>query len=245
MLTLRAFAHPRHHEPGDMSRMKLLVAEDDEETAEYIRRGLRDLGHEVAVTVDGRDALEVALGEPWDVIILDRMLPGLDGASIVRRIRAAGNTTAVLLLTALGRIEDRVEGLDAGADDYLVKPFAMSELVARLNALHRRRGADVIALLSCGLLTLDLLRQQVCFDDKPVLLQPREFRLLEELMRNVDRVVTRTMLLERVWNLHFDPQTNIVDSHMSRLRAKLAAAGATDMIETVRGFGYRLRGEGS
>ncbi|HET8613754.1 MAG TPA: response regulator transcription factor [Sphingomonas sp.] len=223
--------------------MRVLVAEDDRETAEFVRRGLGELGHAVLTAADGVDALHHATTEDWDVIVLDRMLPGLDGASIVRRLRAAQIATPVLMLTALGRIQDRVEGLDAGADDYLVKPFAFSELHARLNALTRRmKGQEVATSLVCGALAVDLLKRQVTFHGRPVITQPREFRLLEELMRNADRVVTRTMLLERVWDLHFDPQTNIVETHISRLRAKLAEAGARDVIETVRGVGYRMRG---
>ena len=223
--------------------MRVLVAEDDREMAEFVRRGLEELGHAVLAVGDGADALHHATTEEWDVIVLDRMLPGLDGASIVRRLRAAQIATPVLMLTALGRIQDRVEGLDAGADDYLVKPFAFSEFNARLNALTRRvKGQEVVTSLVCGAIVIDLLKRQVTFRGQPVATQPREFRLLEELMRNADRVVTRTMLLERVWDLHFDPQTNIVDSHMSRLRSRLTEAGAHDAIETVRGAGYRMRG---
>jgi two-component system OmpR family response regulator len=170
-------------------------------------------------------------------------LPRLDGLSVLRRLRAAGIRTPVLLLTALGRIEDRVDGLEAGADDYLVKPFAFTELAARLNALLRRgTSVEAVTRLEVGTTAIDLLKREVHRSSRPIALQPREFLLLEELMRNAGRVVTRTMLLERVWDFHFDPQTNIVETHISRLRAKLnEAAGSNDAIETVRGVGYRMR----
>lgn len=223
--------------------MQILVAEDDNETAEFVARGLCELGHSVIGAVNGPDALHLATTETPDVIVLDRMLPGLDGVAVLRRLRAAKVETPVLLLTALGRIEDRVEGLEAGADDYLVKPFAFSELAARLNALGRRRPlSETPTELAIGSLHMDLLKREVRRDGRAIALQPREFRLLEELMRGADRVVTRTMLLERVWGFHFDPQTNIVETHMSRLRAKLNEGGADDPIETLRGVGYRMRG---
>lgn len=223
--------------------MRVLVAEDDADTAEFIRRGLDELGHAALVAPDGPDALHHATVDLWDVIVLDRMLPTLDGVGVLRRLRAAGVMTPVLLLTALGRIEDRVEGLNAGADDYLVKPFAFSELAARLNAITRRGGGqEVGTTLTCGPLSMDVLKREVRCGGQLFAIQPREFRILEELMRNADRVVTRTMLLERVWDFHFDPQTNIVETHISRLRSKLADAGAHDLIETVRGAGYRMRG---
>ena len=222
--------------------MLILVAEDDDDTAEFVARGLDELGHSVIRAGNGPDALHLATTETPDVLVLDRMLPGLDGLSVLRRVRAAKIDTPVLLLTALGRIEDRVEGLEAGADDYLVKPFAFSELAARINALGRRRPiSDTPTELAAGPLQMDLLKREVRRDGRPVALQPREFRLLEELMRQADRVVTRTMLLERVWGFHFDPQTNIVETHMSRLRAKLNEGGADDVIETLRGVGYRMR----
>lgn len=221
--------------------MRILVAEDDKDTAEFIRRGLRELGHNVLVADDGFDALHLLSTEQLDVAILDRMLPKLDGVSIVRRARNAGVDAPVLMLTALGRIEDRVRGLEAGSDDYLVKPFAFSELVARLNALARRKPvhADPTQFEHRGLV-VDLLKRQVVRDGEHVQVQPREFRILEELMREEGKVVTRTMLLERVWNYHFDPQTNIVDTHISRLRSKLNAGGRPDLIETIRGVGYRM-----
>ena len=225
--------------------MRILLAEDDRETAEFVERGLEELGHSVLVASTGTEALHYAVSEPADLAILDRMLPELDGIAVLRRIRAAQIQTPVLLLTALGRIEDRVEGLEAGADDYLVKPFAFSELAARVNALGRRPPINQPATqLTWGPLAIDLLRREVRRGGNVIALQPREFRLLEELMRGEGKVVTRTMLLERVWGFHFDPQTNIVETHVSRLRAKLNHGGGEDLIETVRSVGYRMRGHG-
>jgi two-component system, OmpR family, response regulator len=221
--------------------VKILVAEDDSDTAEFISRGLRELGHNVVSAADGLDAMHLLSTEQFDVAVVDRMLPRLDGLSIVRRARAAEIHVPVLLLTALGRIEDRVAGLEAGADDYLVKPFAFSELSARVNALARRKPLKTEPTrLELGELVVGLLKRQVLRDGASVVLQPREFRILEELMREEGKVVTRTMLLERVWNYHFDPQTNIVDTHISRLRSKLNEGGKPDLIETVRGVGYRM-----
>ena len=222
--------------------MRILLAEDDIEMAEFVARGLDELGHNVVRTANGVDALHLATTEPFDLALVDRMLPEMDGVAVVRRLRAAQIETPVLLLTALGRIEDRVEGLDAGADDYLVKPFAFSELAARINALARRGPINLpVTRFDCGSLSMDLLRREVRRDGEVINLQPREFRLLEELLRNGERAVTRTMLLERVWGFHFDPQTNIVDTHISRMRAKLNEGGRPDLIETIRGVGYRMR----
>jgi two-component system OmpR family response regulator len=224
--------------------MRVLIAEDDQVTAAFIARGLEELGHVTAQALTGEEALRRVSGEVYDIVLLDRMLPGLDGLSVLQRARAAGCLTPMLMLTALGRIEDRVDGLEAGADDYLVKPFAMSELVARLNAILRRQNSgDGLTSLSAGSLTMDVLHREVRHAGRAIALQPRELRLLEELMRNAGRVVTRTMLLEAVWGFHFDPQTNLVETHMSRLRTKLALGGAKDVIETIRGAGYRLRAE--
>ena len=222
----------------------MLIAEDDRETAEFIRRGLEELGHNPVVAENGTDALHLLSTDQFDVAVVDRMLPGLDGLSVVRRARTAGIELPMLLLTALGRIEDRVDGLEAGADDYLVKPFAFSEFAARVHALARRRPLqpEVTRLEQAGI-QIDLLKRQVTREGVPILLQPREFRLLEELMREGGKVITRTMLLERVWNYHFDPQTNIVETHISRLRSKLNEGGRSDPIETVRGVGYRLADE--
>lgn len=221
--------------------MRILVAEDDTDSAEFVRKGLSELGHNVLIAKDGQSALHFLSTEAFDVSIIDRMLPKLDGLSIVQRARTAGVDTPVLILTALGRIDDRVAGLEAGADDYLVKPFAFSELSARVNALGRRKPfhTDVTELQHDGLV-MDLLKRQVFRDGNLIALQPREFRILEELMRDAGKVVTRTMLLERVWNYHFDPQTNIVDTHISRLRSKLNKGDRPDLIETIRGVGYRM-----
>ena len=224
--------------------MRVLVAEDDHDTAEFVRRGLSELGHNIAVANNGTDALHLLLVEDFDIAILDRMLPALDGVSVLRRARAGGVETSVLMLTALGRIQDRVDGLEAGADDYLVKPFAFSELAARVNALGRRKPLQPqpVSLEHQGIV-LDLVKREVRRDGMLVSLQPREFRMLEELMRESGRIVTRTMLLERVWNYHFDPQTNIVETHISHVRAKLNAGDKPDAIETVRGAGYRMAGD--
>jgi two-component system OmpR family response regulator len=195
----------------------------------------------VTIASNGAEALRLLLGEKFDVAILDRLLPQLDGLSVVKRMRAANVETPVLLLTALGGIQDRVDGLDAGADDYLVKPFSFSELAARINALTRRKPAqEYPTILEHRGIVLDLLKRQVRRDGNLVLLQPREFRILEELMREAGKIVTRTMLLERIWNYHFDPNTNIVDTHISRLRSKLNEGGKPNAIETVRGSGYRM-----
>ncbi|WP_019832079.1 response regulator transcription factor [Sphingomonas sp. PR090111-T3T-6A] len=224
--------------------MRVLIAEDDEATAIFTARGLQDLGHVTTIAPTGDEALRRLCGESYDVAVLDRMLPGIDGLSLLQQARANGCRTPALMLTALGRIEDRVDGLEAGADDYLVKPFALSELAARLNAILRRQSAgDDPTSLSAGPLTMDLLHREVACAGRAIPLQPREIRLLEEMMRHAGRIVTRTMLLETVWGFHFDPQTNLVETHMSRLRAKLALGGARDIIETVRGAGYRLRVE--
>ncbi|MGY4398915.1 two-component system OmpR family response regulator [Sphingomonas sp. UYAg733] len=225
--------------------MRILLAEDDTETSAFVERGLGELGHAVTAVGSGEDALHLGATESFDVIVLDRMLPQIEGLDVLRRLRAAAVRTPVLVLTAKGGIADRVDGLDAGADDYLVKPFAMAELVARLNALMRRPPiSDVVTRIEVGDIVLDILRRQVMRAGKPIHLQPREFALLEQLMRNAGRVVTRTMFLEQVWGFHFDPQTNIVESHLSRMRSKLREGFADDPIETIRGAGYRMRADG-
>jgi two-component system OmpR family response regulator len=223
--------------------MRILIVEDDAETNRFVARGLTELGHHVVTSADGRDGLFQATGDRFDALIVDRMLPGLDGLSLIKALRAAGNTTPALMLTAVGGIADRVEGLEGGADDYLVKPFAFSELAARLHALGRRPAAQGEAsVLAVAGIELDLHRRTVTRDGRRILLQPREFALLAELMRNPRRVMTRTMLLERVWDFDFDPKTNIVETHLSRLRSKLNAGFDEDAIETVRGAGYMIRG---
>jgi len=222
--------------------MKILLIEDDPETSAYVARGLREHGHVLDSAATGQDGLFLASGGGHDVLIVDRMLPGLDGLGLVRALRETGVKAPVLFLTALGGVGDRVRGLEAGGDDYLVKPFAFAELLARINALGRRLPlSNAVVVLRAGDLEMDLLKRLVVRDGRPVELQPREFQLLEYLLRHMDRVVTRTMLLEAVWDFHFDPKTNIVETHISRLRAKLAQAGAAELIHTVRGSGYSLR----
>jgi len=223
--------------------MRILIAEDDVDMAGFIAAGLRELGHTVTLATDGQQALRLGQADEHDVMVLDRMLPVHDGLAVLRALRTSQVKVPVLLLTALGRIEDRVDGLDAGADDYLVKPFAFAELIARIQALARRAPITNAprTTLVWGPIELDLIRRRVTRDGTPILLQPREFVLLEQLLRGEGRFVTRTMLLEKVWDYQFDPQTNIVESHMSRLRAKLNDHGADDLIETVRGSGYRMR----
>ena len=224
--------------------MRILVVEDDRETATYIANGLIEEGHSVDCLNDGRDGLLQATAEDYDVMIVDRMLPGLDGLSLVRTLRSAGRQVPVIFLTSLGGVDDRVGGLEAGGDDYLSKPFAFSELLARIHALGRRpplRGEDT--LLAVGDLQMDVVRRTVTRRGERIDLQPREFRLLEILMRNKGRVVTRTMLLERVWDFHFDPKTSVVETHISRLRAKVDKPFDRELIQTVRGTGYRIHAD--
>lgn len=222
--------------------MKLLLIEDDAETADYVAGGLKEHGHVVDHAASGRDGLFLAAGETYDVIIVDRMLPGIDGVGIVKTIRAAGVRTPVLFLTTLGGIDDRVEGLESGGDDYLVKPFAFVELMARLNALARRPPVSTSPTsLRVANLEMDLLKRTVVRAGRRIDLQPQEFKLLEYLMRHADRVVTRTMLLENVWDFHFDPRTNVVETHVSRLRSKVDRGFDRELIHTVRGAGYCLR----
>jgi two-component system, OmpR family, response regulator len=225
--------------------MKILIIEDDPETAAYLTTGLREEGHVVDHAASGRDGLFLAAGETYDVMIVDRMLPGLDGLGVVKTIRGAGVAAPVLFLTALGGIDDRVSGLDAGGDDYLVKPFAFAELVARINALGRRPAlAAAETALRVGDLEIDLLKRTVRHQGQAVELQPREFRLLEYLVRHAGQVVTRTMLLENVWDFHFDPRTSVVETHISRLRGKLDLGDGQTLIQTIRGAGYSLRAPG-
>ena len=225
--------------------MRILIVEDDADTSQFIARGLAELGHQVVTSGDGRDGLFHATDGGFDAMVVDRMLPGLDGLALVKALRAAGNITPVLMLTAVSGIADRVEGLEGGADDYLVKPFAFSELAARLHALGRRpSAASEPARLAVGDIVIDLHRRTVTRAGRKIALQPREFTLLAELMRNPGRIMTRTMLLERVWDFDFDPKTNIVETHLSRLRSKLNAGFDSDPIETVRGAGYLIRDGG-
>ncbi len=223
--------------------MRILIVEDDADTGRFIGKGFTELGHQVVLSGDGRDGLYQATEGGFGALIVDRMLPGLDGLSLVRALRAAGDMTPVLMLTAIGGLSDRVEGIESGADDYLVKPFAFSELAARVQALGRRQTVAVEpATLVVSDITLDLHRRTVTRAGRRVTLQPREFALLAELMRTPGRIMTRTMLLERVWDFDFDPKTNIVETHLSRLRTKLNAGFDDDAIETVRGAGYMIRG---
>jgi len=232
-----------------MNQMRILLIEDDETTAGYVSKGLREEGYVVDHAANGRDGMFLAMNEPYDVIVTDRMLPGPDGLSIIRAIRLAGITTPVLMLTALGDVEKRVEGLEAGADDYLGKPFAFAELRARIRALARRPAGPPAeqSVLTVGDLRMDLLQRTVTRGSRKLDLLPTEWRLLEFLMRHPGQVITRTMLLEKVWDFSFDPTTNVVDVHVSRLRRKLDLPGEAPMIRTVRGAGYALsapEGEG-
>ncbi len=222
--------------------MKILLIEDDGENADYVASGLREEGHLVAQAASGSEGLICAMGNGFDLLIVDRMIPGLDGLTLVKSLRAAGHHTPVLFLTALGGVEDRVSGLNAGGDDYVVKPFAFSELVARVAALGRRpRTTAAETRLHVLDLELDLLSRTVRRRGEPIELQPREFRLLEYLMRHAGQVVTRTMLLEHVWDIHFDPRTNVVETHISRLRTKVDKGFEAELIHTVRGAGYCVR----
>ncbi len=223
------------------SAMRILVIEDDREAAEYVLKGLRESGYTVDHAANGKDGLFLALSEPYDAMVVDRMLPGPDGLSIVESVRKSNITTPVLFLSALGEVEDRVAGLKAGGDDYLAKPYSFSELLARIEALLRRAGAQPEnTFLKVGDLEMDLLARKVVRQGKRVYLHPREFRLLEYLMRHAGQVVTRTMLLENVWEYHFDPQTNVIDVHISRLRQKIDKPFDKPILETVRGAGYKL-----
>jgi two-component system OmpR family response regulator len=222
--------------------VKILVIEDDEDVATYIAKGLTEQGHVVDRALNGRDGLVLAASDTYDILVVDRMLPVLDGLAIVKTIRGAGVKTAVLFLTAIDGIDDRVEALEAGGDDYLVKPFAFAELAARVDALGRRPALSEGVVLRVGDLQMDLSRRTVGRGDRLIELQPREFRLLEYLMRHPGQVVTRTMVLERVWDFHFDPHTTVVETHISRLRSKLDQKDSkASLIETVRGAGWRLR----
>ncbi|SIR39676.1 two component transcriptional regulator, winged helix family [Aromatoleum tolulyticum] len=224
--------------------MKILLVEDDPQQAAYIRKGLREAGHIVDVAADGRDGLFLATTESYDVLVLDRMLPRVDGLTVLRTLRASNVATPVVILSALGEVDDRVAGLRAGGDDYLVKPFSLIELVARLEALARRGAASREGApntrLAVADLEMDLLRRSVARGGRKIDLKPKEFQLLEFLLRHSEQVVTRAMLLEAVWNYHFDPQTNVIDVHISNLRAKIDLPGLPPLIHTVRGAGYRL-----
>ena len=222
--------------------MRVLVVEDDAQVAAYLVKGLKEQGHTVDHAADGKNGLFLATTEDFDAMIIDRMLPELDGLAIIKSVRAAGKTTPMLILSALGDVDARVEGLRSGGDDYLTKPFAFSELLARLGALLRRaqQTTAVETTLRVADLELDQLTRTVKRAGQNIALQPREYRLLEYLMQNAGRVVTRTMLLEQLWDYHFDPQTNVIDVHISRLRSKIDKDFEPALLQTVRGAGYRI-----
>lgn len=222
--------------------MKILLVEDNQQVAQFVRKGLTEAGHTVDHADNGRDGLFMASSESYDALILDRMLPGgVDGLGIIEALRRTGNTTPILILSALADVDERIRGLKAGGDDYLTKPFAFGELEARLMALTRRgQGSGQETMLKIGDLTLDILSRKAMRGGKAIVLKPREYKLLEYLMRHASQVVTRTMLLENVWDYHFDPQTNVIDVHISNLRQKIDAGFDKPLLHTVRGAGYRL-----
>jgi len=222
--------------------MRILLIEDDREAAGYLLRALREAGHVAEHAADGEEGIHLARSGRYDVMIVDRMLPRLDGLTLLKTLRGEGNATPALILSALGQVDDRVEGLRSGGDDYLAKPYAFTELLARIEVLSRRRRPDESAtVLRIGDLELDRLAHTVRRAGRNIPLQPREYRLLEYLMRNAGKVVTRTMLLEEVWDYHFDPQTNVIDVHVSRLRGKIDKDFDTQLLHTIRGSGYILR----
>ncbi len=232
----------QRNDAQDTLTMRILVIEDDREAAAYLVKGLKESGHVVDHAADGGEGLEMARVGQYDLLIVDRMLPVMDGLSVVTTLRAESNATPVLFLSALGQVDDRVKGLKHGGDDYLVKPYAFTELLARMEALVRRRTPDEVQTrFVVGDLEMDILKRKVRRGDKAIDLQPREFRLLEYLMKHAGQVVTRTMLLENVWEYHFDPQTNVIDVHISRLRAKIDKNFDQPLLHTVRGAGYTLR----
>jgi two-component system OmpR family response regulator len=222
--------------------LKVLLVEDNERVAQFVIKGLQEAGHTTDHAVNGRDGMFLAASSPYDVIIMDRMLPGdVDGLAIIEVLRKAGTRTPILILSALSAVDERIRGLRSGGDDYLTKPFAFGELLARLDALRRRsEGVDRAQPLSVADLHLDPLSRKVMRGDRPIALQPREFKLLEYLMRHAGQVVTRTMLLENVWDYHFDPQTNVVDVHISKLRQKIDAETERPLLRTVRNAGYMV-----
>jgi len=222
--------------------MRILVLEDDSEAAAYLVKGLKESGHVSDHAADGDQGLEMVGGCDYDVLIVDRMLPGRDGLSVVQALRDKGNDTPVLILSALSKVDDRIEGLRAGGDDYLTKPYSFSELLARVEGLHRRASPNAAdTSYRTADLEIDLLSRRAFRGEVEILLQPREFRLLEFLMKHAGQVVTRTMLLEHVWDYHFDPQTNVIDVHISRLRSKIDKNFDKPLLHTIRGAGYSLR----
>jgi two-component system OmpR family response regulator len=221
--------------------MRILVVEDDKSNAQYVRDGLTESGHTVDVASDGMDGLYLATEQSYDVLIIDRMLPKLDGLALIQSLRSAGNKTPVLVLSSLARVEERVKGLRSGGDDYLIKPFAFSELLARLETLTRRTVSNAEqTALEIGDLKMNLVSRTITRAGKPIALQNREFKLLEFLMRHPDQVITRTMLLEGVWDFYFNPQTNLIDAQVSKLRQKIDKGFDKSLIHTIRGAGYKL-----
>jgi two-component system OmpR family response regulator len=225
--------------------MKILVVEDNERMAKFVTKGLQEAGHTIDHAENGRDGLFLAVSEPYDVIVMDRMLPGnIDGLAIIDALRKAENHTPILILSALGDVDERIKGLRAGGDDYLTKPFAFGELLARIDVLSRRRRQDAAqTTLEVGDLRIDLLARKVWRGSRVIQLQPREFKLLEYLVRHAGQVVTRTMLLENVWDYHFDPETNVVDVHISKLRQKIEAGTERQLLRTIRNAGYMISAE--
>jgi two-component system OmpR family response regulator len=225
-----------------MASMKILIVEDNDRVAQFLRKGLGEAGYTVDHAGNGRDGMFLAVSEHYDAIVMDRMLPGdVDGIALISALRRDGCTTPIMILSAMGDVDDRILGLKAGGDDYLVKPFALGELLARLDAILRRaQNQHTESSLTVADLHLDMLTHKVSRAGKPVALQPREFKLLEYLMRHAEQIVTRTMLLENVWDYHFDPQTNVVDVHISKLRQKIDAEAARPLLKTIRNAGYML-----
>jgi two-component system, OmpR family, response regulator len=237
----RAFGRVADAQP-DRVTMRLLVVEDDRDAADYLVKAFREVGHVADAAIDGEEGFGMALDGQYDVLIVDRMLPKLDGLTVIGNLRDKGVETPVLILSALGQVDDRVKGLRAGGDDYLPKPYSFSELLARVEVLSRRsggRGEETV--LRVGDLSLDRMSREVRRGEEEVSLQPREFRLLEYLMKHAGQVVTRTMLLENVWDYHFDPQTNVIDVHISRLRSKIDKGFSQPLLHTIRGAGYMIR----
>ena len=226
--------------------MKILVIEDDRDTSAYVAKGLEQQGHVVDVTYDGKDGLFLASSESYDLMVVDRMLPSIDGLTIVKTVRGAGSKVPIIFLTTMGSIDDRVDGLESGGDDYLVKPFAFSELLARVNALARRPPlTQNETFIRIGSLEMDLIHRTVRRGGQEIVLRPLEFRILELFMRNEGRIITRTMLLERIWDFHFDPKTKVVEANVSRLRIKLDKPFKQPLLKTVRGLGYVLQAGGA
>jgi len=241
-LSLHSAPTKESHYGGDgRSVMRLLIIEDDRDAADYLVKAFREVGHVADLANDGEEGLALAMDGQYDVLIVDRMLPKLDGLSVIGTLRTKGVETPALILSALGQVDDRVKGLRAGGDDYLPKPYSFSELLARIEVLARRRGGREEMVYRVGDLELDRLSHQVTRGGSEIVLQPREFRLLEYLMKHAGQVVTRTMLLENVWDYHFDPQTNVIDVHISRLRSKIDKGFSQPLLHTVRGAGYVVR----